>query len=53
MIATLDWAPEEDVMMVDTRNKSYQNKSKGGPPKSTFAPSTSSHQTDPQTTRGT
>jgi hypothetical protein len=52
-IVALDWAPEEDVMMVDTQNKSYQNKNKGGPQKTTFSPSTSSHQTDSQVTRGT
>jgi hypothetical protein len=27
---------EEDVMMVDTRNKYYRNKNKGGPPKTIF-----------------
>ena len=52
-IVALDWAPKEDAMMVDTQNKSYQNKNKGGPPKTTFSPSTSSHQIDPQSTRGT
>jgi hypothetical protein len=25
-IAPLDWDPEEDVMLVDTRSKSYANK---------------------------
>jgi hypothetical protein len=50
-IVALDWAPEEDVMMVDTRNKSYANKGKGGPPKTTFSPSSSSQQTNPQVTR--
>jgi hypothetical protein len=53
MIVALYWDHEEDVMMVDTQNKSYQNKNKGGPPKTTFSPSTSSHQTNPQITRGT
>jgi hypothetical protein len=40
-------------MMVDTRNKSYANKGKGGPPKTTFSPSSSSQQTNPQVTKGT
>jgi hypothetical protein len=40
-------------MMVDTRNKSYANKGKGGNPKTTFAPSSSSQQTNPQVTKGT
>jgi hypothetical protein len=39
-------------MMVDTRNKSYANKGKGGPPKTTFSPSSSSQQTNPQVTKG-
>jgi len=38
--------------MVDTWNKSYQNKRKGDPPKTTFVSITSSHQTNAQTTRG-
>jgi hypothetical protein len=53
MVVSLDWAPEENVMMANTRNKYYQNNNKGGPHKTTFSPSTSSHQTDPQITRGT
>jgi hypothetical protein len=52
-IVSLDWDREEDVMMVDTRNKSYQNKGKGGPPKTIFTPITSSHQTNTQITKGT
>jgi hypothetical protein len=52
-IVSLDWAPKEDVMMVDTRNKSYENKGKGGNPKTTFSPSSSSQQTNPQVTKGT
>jgi hypothetical protein len=39
-------------MLADTWNKSYQNKNNGGPQKTTFPPSTSSHQTDSQATRG-
>jgi hypothetical protein len=34
-------------MMVDTMNKSYVKKRKSGPPKTTFAPSSSSQQTNP------
>jgi len=52
-MVALDWAQEEDVIMVETQNKSYQNKSKGGHPKTTFARSTSFQQTNPQITRGT
>jgi hypothetical protein len=52
-IVALDWDFEEDVIMVYTRNESYQSKNKGGPQKATFSPSTSSHQTDSQATRGT
>jgi hypothetical protein len=37
-IATLDWGPKEDVMMVDTRNKYYMKKGKNGPPKTNFSP---------------
>jgi hypothetical protein len=48
----LDWAPKEDVTMVDTRNKSYANKGKGGPLKTIVAPSSSSQQTNPQVTKG-
>jgi hypothetical protein len=53
IIVALDWGPEEDVMMVDTRNKSYANKGKGGNPKTTFAPSSSSQQINLQVTKGT
>jgi hypothetical protein len=42
IIVALYWDLEEDVMMVDTRNKSYENKGKGGPSKTTFSPSSSS-----------
>jgi hypothetical protein len=35
-------------MMVNTRNKSYANKGKGGNPKTTFSPSSSSQDTNPQ-----
>jgi len=47
MILSLYWSLEEDVMMVYTGNKSYQNMKKGGPPKTTFSPRTFSHQNDP------
>jgi hypothetical protein len=39
---------EEDVMMTDMRNKSYQRNNKCGPQKTTFSPSTSSCQIDSQ-----
>jgi hypothetical protein len=44
-IVALDWDPEEDVMLVNTRNKTYVNKGKGGNPKTTFSPSSSSQDT--------
>ena len=47
-IATLDWAHEEDVMLVNARNKSYANKGKGIIPKTIFSPSFSSQNTNPQ-----
>jgi hypothetical protein len=47
-IVALDWAPEEGVMLVNTGNKSYANKGKGNIPKTTFAPSSSSQNTNPQ-----
>jgi hypothetical protein len=47
-IVALDWALEEEVMLVNTRNKSYVNKGKGNIPKTTFAPSSSSQNTNPQ-----
>jgi hypothetical protein len=46
-IVALDWALEDDVMMVDTRNKYYAKKGKGVPPKITFSPSSFSQQTNP------
>jgi hypothetical protein len=52
-IDALYWAHEEDFMMVDTQNKYYENKGKGGPPKTTFSHNSSSQQTNPQVTRGT
>ena len=51
-IVALYWAPEVDAMMVDTRNKSYARKGKGGPPKTTFSPSSSYQQKNPQVTNG-
>jgi hypothetical protein len=47
-IVSLDWDPDEDVMLVNTRNKSYTNKGKGNIPKTTFSPSSSSQNTNPQ-----
>jgi hypothetical protein len=43
LLLFLDWAHQDDVMVVNTRNKSYPNKGKLiDPPRTTFAPSTSS-----------
>jgi hypothetical protein len=47
-IVSLDWAREEDVMIVNTRNKSYANKGNSGNPKTTFPPISSSQDTNPQ-----
>jgi hypothetical protein len=47
-IVSLDWAPEEDVLLVNMRNKTYTNKEKGNIPKTTFSPSSSSQHTNPQ-----
>jgi len=47
-IVALDWSPEEDVMLVNTRNKSYANKGKGNDFKTTFSHNSSSHNTNPQ-----
>jgi hypothetical protein len=40
-IVVLDWAPQDDVMVVNTINKSYANKGKVDSSKTTFSPSTS------------
>jgi len=37
-IATLDWTLGNNIMMVDTRNRSYQNKTKGNLRKNHFIP---------------
>jgi len=47
-IVALYWAPEEDLMIVNTRNKSYVNKWKGANPKTTFTSISSSQDTNPQ-----
>jgi len=39
-------------MMVDKRNKSYTNKGKRGPAKSTFSPRSSPQQTNPHVVKG-
>jgi ribonuclease HI len=44
----LDWAPQDDVMVVNTINKSYANKGKDDSSKTTFSPSTSSQNTGSQ-----
>jgi hypothetical protein len=47
-IVDLDWDPEEDVMLVNTRNKSYVNKEKGNISKTTFSLCSSSQNKNPQ-----
>jgi hypothetical protein len=47
-IVVLDWAQPDDVMVVNTINKSYPNQNKVDPPRTTSAPSTSSQGTDSQ-----
>lgn len=47
-IVALDWDPEEDVMLINTIDKSYVNKEKGNIPKTTFALISSSQNTNPQ-----
>jgi hypothetical protein len=47
-IVALDWVPEEDLMLVNTSNKSYVIKGKGNIFKTTFAPTSSSQNTNPQ-----
>jgi hypothetical protein len=41
-IVVLDWVEPEDVMVVNTRNKSYTSKRKFDPPHTSSAPSSSS-----------
>ena len=45
-IFVLDWAQPNDVMVVNTKNKSYPSQKKNDPPHTTSAPSTSSQGTD-------
>jgi hypothetical protein len=47
-IVVLDWAQPDDVMVVNTINKSYPNQNKIDPPRTTSTPSTSSQGTDSQ-----
>jgi ribonuclease HI len=47
-IVVLDWAPQDDVMVVNTINKSYANKGKVDSSKTTFSPSTSTQNTGSQ-----
>jgi hypothetical protein len=44
IVIALDFMPEEDVMVVNTQSKFYIDKGKGGNPKTTSAPSSSSLQ---------
>jgi hypothetical protein len=48
-IVVLDWVEPEDVMVVNTRNKSYTAKRKFDPPRTSSAPSSSSQSVDTQT----
>jgi hypothetical protein len=47
----LDWDEPEDVMVVNTRNKSYTSKRKFDPPRTSSAPSSSSQSVDTQAVR--
>jgi hypothetical protein len=49
-IVVLDWALEDDVMVVNTKNKSYSNKGKDNSSKNTFSPRTSTQNIDSQAT---
>jgi hypothetical protein len=40
-IVVLDWAEPEDVMIINTRNKSYASKGKYDPPRTSSSPSSS------------
>jgi hypothetical protein len=40
-IVVLDWAELEDVMIINTRNKSYDSKGKYDPPRNSSIPSSS------------
>jgi hypothetical protein len=51
MIVVLDWAKPEDVMVVNTRNKSYTTKRKFDLPRTSSTPSSSSQNDDTQTVR--
>jgi hypothetical protein len=50
-IVVLDWAPQDDVMVINTRNKTYTNKSKVDSSRTTFSPSSSSQDTNSQVDR--
>jgi hypothetical protein len=47
-IVVLDWVEPEDVMVINTRNKSYTAKGKYDPPRTSSTPSSSSQSTDTQ-----
>jgi hypothetical protein len=49
MIVVLDWAEPEDVMVVNTKNKSYTSKRKFDLPRTSSAPRSSSQNVDTQT----
>jgi hypothetical protein len=49
MIVFLDWAEPEDVMIVNTRKKSYTAKRKFDLPRTSSTPSSSSPNVDTQT----
>jgi hypothetical protein len=48
-IVVLDWAEPEDVMIINTRNKSYAPKGKYDPPRTSSTPASSSQGTNVQT----
>jgi hypothetical protein len=48
-IVVLDWAELEDVMIINTRNKSYAPKGKYDPPRNSSTPASSSQGTNVQT----
>jgi hypothetical protein len=50
-IVVLDWAEPEDVMIINTRNKSYAPKGKYDPPRTSSTPASSSQGTNVQTVK--
>jgi hypothetical protein len=50
-IVVLDWAEPKDVMIINTRNKSYAPKGKYDPPRASSTPASSSQGTNVQTVK--